>query len=209
MRAASMKGISVNIGDYGWIQCKGENEKYSGWFLRAKVDGKVMYISRKDNSFMFPDKIVSPSDDYILYDKISALDALRGCDFPELSLEDIELRNLIIPIKRNIETTEKELQMLNDAIIIKNKTLNDLKAKLYDIEHGVVSVKHYVYGVHGLNENLTEYCWENNKELELSVGDVIEVETGWGIQRAIITRLEDSKIDMEHKKVLRKIDKLP
>jgi hypothetical protein len=77
MRADSMKGISMEIGDYGWIECKGENENYTGWFLRAKVDGKVTYINKKDTSFMFPDtKITSSSDDFILHYRVSAIDAL-------------------------------------------------------------------------------------------------------------------------------------
>ena len=46
MRADSMKGISIDIGDYGWVECKGESEKYTGWFLRAKVNGKVTYIHK-------------------------------------------------------------------------------------------------------------------------------------------------------------------
>lgn len=116
MRADSMKGISMDIGDYGWIECKGENEKYTGWFLRAKIEGKVTYINKKDTSFMFPDtKITNSSDDFILHYKVSAIDALNG-NFPELTKEDMEKRNLIIPVQKKISLTVTEIKILEDQL---------------------------------------------------------------------------------------------
>jgi hypothetical protein len=210
MRAESMKGISMEIGDYGWIECKGENEKYTGWFLRVKVDGKVTYINKKDTSFMFPDTYItnSSSDLYTLHYKVSAIDALNN-NFPELTKEDMERRNLIAPVKKEINQTELEIGRLLDCISQKTKVLDELKVRLYNIEHGITPVFKLVHGVHNLSKEACTYTWINDKGLDIKVGDVCEVETSCGIERIIVIKLEDSKVESSHKSVVRKIDKLP
>ena len=209
MRADSMKGISMDIGDYGWVECKGENEKYTGWFLRAKIDGKVTYINKKDTSFMFPDtKITNSSDDFILYYKVSAIDALNG-NFPELTKEDMEKRNLIIPVQKKISLTVTEIKILEDQLRKKDNLLNDLKVQLYNIQHGIIPTYKLVYGVHNFEKGAFEYAWVNDKGLDIEVGNVIEVNTSCGIERVIVTRLEDSKVENDHKSVVRKVNKLP
>lgn len=209
MRADSMKGISMDIGDYGWIECKGENEKYTGWFLRAKIEGKVVYINKKDTSFMFPDtKITNSSDDFVLHYKVSAVDALNG-KFPELTKEDMEKRNLIIPVQKNINVIETEIKTLEEQLGKRNHQLNDLKVQLYNIQHGIIPTYKLVHGVHNLSNSAFEYTWVNDKGLDIKVGDVVEVNTTCGIERAIVTRLEDSKVENNHRSVVRKIDKLP
>lgn len=209
MRADSMKGISMEIGDYGWVECKGENEKYTGWFLRAKVEGKVTYINKKDTSFMFPDtKITGSGDDFVLHYKVSAVDALNG-KFPELTKEDMELRNLIAPIKIEMDKVELEVGRLKSLLFQRTKVLDDLKVKLYNVEHGIIPTYKLVYGVHDLSKGAFVYTWVNDKGLDIKVGDVVEVETACGIERIFVTKLEDSKVDGRHKSVVRKIDKLP
>lgn len=209
MRVDSMKGISMDIGDYGWVECKGENEKYTGWFLRAKVNGKVTYINKKDTSFMFPDtKITNSSDDFVLHYKVSAIDALNG-NFPELTKEDMEKRNLIIPVQKKINVIETEIKTLEEQLRKRNHQLNDLKVQLYNIQHGIIPTYKLVYGVHNLAKGAFEYTWVNDKGLDIEVGDVIEVDTSYGVERAIVTRLEDSKVENNHKSVVRKVNKLP
>jgi hypothetical protein len=210
MRADSMKGISMEIGDYGWIECKGENEKHTGWFLRAKVEGKVTYINKKDTSFMFPDTYItnSSSDLYTLQYKVSAIDALNN-NFPELTKEDMERRNLIAPIQKEIDQVTVEVGRLNSLVFQRTKVLNELKVKLYNVQNGIIPTFKLVHGVHDLSKGAYTYTWVNDKGLDIKVGDVCEVETVCGIERIIVTRLEDSKVESNHKSVVRKVDKLP
>jgi predicted RNase H-like nuclease (RuvC/YqgF family) len=204
-----MKGISMEIGDYGWIECKGENEKYTGWFLRAKVDGKVTYINKINPSFMFPDtKITNSSDEFILHYRVSAVDALNN-RFPELTKEDMERRNLIAPINKEIEQTEAEIEKLHNLLLQKSKDLVELRNKLYNIEHGIIPTYKLVYGVHNLASDAFEYTWVNDKNLNIEVGDIVEVNTSCGVERIYVTKLEDSRIKGNHKSVVRKVDKLP
>lgn len=209
MRSESMKGISMDVGDYGWIECKGENEKYSGWFLRAKVDGKVTYINKSDPSFMFPDtKITSQSDEFTLCYKVSAIDALKG-NFPQLTREDMERLNLAYPIRRKVDILIKEIKQLKNAYNDKVVEKDELLKKLYDIENGIIPTYKLVHGVHDLSKNAFTYTWINDKGLDIKIGDVVEVDTSCGIKRIVVTGLEDSKVKNNHKSVIRKVDKLP
>lgn len=209
MRADSMKGISMDIGDYGWVECKGENEKYTGWFLRAKVNGKVTYISKDNPSFMFSDtKITSQSDEFTLCYKVSAVDALKN-NFPELTREEMERINLVYPIEKRLNTVVKEMNMLGDSYLSKFHEKNKLLREIDSIKNGVAPVYKLVHGVHSLSKGAFIYTWINDKGLDIKIGDVVEVNTSLGIERIIVTGLEYSKVENNHKSVVRKIDKLP
>jgi hypothetical protein len=100
-----------------------------------------------------------------------------------LTKEDMERRNLIIPIKKEIDVLIKEIKLLNEAKDNKIAQKDKLLEKLYNIEHGIIPVFKLVYGVHNLNKDAFTYTWINDKGLDIKVGDVVEVNTSCGVER--------------------------
>jgi hypothetical protein len=210
MKALAMRKVSMENGDYAWIECKGKNEKYTGWFLRTRVDGKIQYVNINNTDFMLSDTLFTNQNEenYILYYKVDALTVLKGFDFSSTTKEKILLTNMSTSVKKEIEYLEKLISYAENDLTNNKNRLEELKIKLHNIENGIIPKKQYVYGVHALTDN-REYCWENTKGLDLKENDIIEVDTKYGTQRAIITKLEESIEDRGCKSIIRKVDKLP
>lgn len=204
MRAECMNGVSMAIGDYGWIECTGENQKHSGWFLRVRVDGKVMYVNKQDNTFMVPDTYFTNANnkDYILHCSVSAIDSMNF-DFNKTSKEDIIKESLIKSLEKKIYYLEVGIENDNKMLQRKKDELEKLKLEIDDVSKG--KKYHYVYGIHDLNV-VKKYVWENTNNLDIKIGDIVEVQTSLGSARILVTKIDDSFINRNHKKVIRKID---
>ncbi len=119
MKALAMRKVSMENGDYAWIECNGKNEKYTGWFLRTRVDGKIQYVNINNTDFMLSDTLFTNQNEenYILYYKVDALTVLKGFDFSSTTKEKILLTNMSTSVKKEIEYLEK----------LNNKKMNILK----------------------------------------------------------------------------------
>lgn len=203
MRADSAKSLSMDIGDYGWIECaKEEEKKYTGWFLRIKVGGKVIYVNRNEPDFKFPDTYITNSQnkDYVLRCGVKAIDSLKY-DFEKETVDEILRRTAI-------ECIEKQIFQLKISVDYDNRMLqqkmNMISRLSSDLENMISGKKYsYVYGIHTLDAK-KEYGWENVDSLNINVGDVIEVETSNGVEKVFVTRLEESISNKGYKKVIRK-----
>lgn len=217
MRAESMKGVIVNAGDFVWIDIKdGVNEKFSGWFWQINQNGIKYFVSKKDKNYKLTVDNANSNQLYLVKYRLDALDFIDKLTLPEIDPEELERRSIAQPIKVKLDKANKELDSfkerrdeLNQKIIDKTLEIKDIERQYKNILNGVIPVNHYVYGVHNLNSWSSEFCWINDKNLDIKVNDVIEVETSRGNERAIVTKLEDSKEIRNHKPVVRKIDKLP
>ena len=220
MKSSTMKGISMEVGDYGWIMCKGLNEKYTGWFLRLKVNGKVAYVSKVDSSFMIPDTFITnnDNDDYVLWYKVGAIEVMNGYELPKIKSNEIANLGKSLPLKEKIKTLENEIYNIKQTLVEKSEELTDLKLQLHDILNNITKENNevnsckmyqYIYGTHviGYSSNPKEYCWINVKGLNIEIGDTIEVESGNNIEYATVTRIENSTEIKNHKPVLNKISK--
>lgn len=210
MRSEYMKNEKLEGGDFVWIDMDDdENKKYSGWFFVTFIDNIKYFINVNNKSFKIRVTSNSSTDtSYIMRYNIKAIDMINNFTMPEINHKEIEKKILE---KKLLTQIQSESMILYDLVNRKALLQKDIASRSDSIQNIKEQYENlikntlykYVYGVHDLNEQAFEYVWINDKDIDIKIGDIIEVETKKGVARAIITKLESNKQYINHKSVIK------
>lgn len=210
MRIESMKHAVINAGDLVYIVYT-ESEELSGWYIKVIVNGQQKYVSIDDFERSILCTTVNDKQhmQYVLYAHKPALEVLKEyMEVDELKKIDVVKDAKVAIAKAKVDDAradyEKAMSDYQDKVEVmtqKRDALEKAKQNLVDVENSKEVKYEYVYGVHTVGGQ--EFCWLNNSGLEIAVGNTVEVETKYGKNNALVTRICEYPEITEHLHVLR------